>query len=351
MTRRNSDNERRFDVDEIVTLLSPHAGVPESVQYRGRLGDQAVVVLNGWQMTVPLAWLSRRKHKNPGKPFKYAMKVGSAPTERFVCRRANPRRLRPGWSGSAGYYTSEWGVVSRPTGARGGWVAQLWSGREIPSATSGKPGYSTKEEAMRAAELGRIVGRKNPRRRKRGTDPFAPPGWRKHSADAKQTVWTNQAIPAVITVRHGAAYGHAPVILQVEGHRDQHFMFVPDAARAAASMKPRLRNPRRRRRNPGADIVADTSGRRPRIDGGWLTGEWWVASTPGGPKHLHVSNYADRWGGWSATVMNNGVVLKSTGGGAAGPKTEADIVRIARNAAKSIPRNVWGNPRRRKGSR
>ena len=55
----------RFNVGETLILDSPHTrGIPglekTPVNYRGKRGfDQAVVVSNGMQMTVPLAWLSR----------------------------------------------------------------------------------------------------------------------------------------------------------------------------------------------------------------------------------------------------------------------------------------------------
>jgi len=57
MTRRNPAIP---DVGEIVIMHSPHAGEDSDVQYRGKIGDEATVILNGYQMSVPLAWLRRR---------------------------------------------------------------------------------------------------------------------------------------------------------------------------------------------------------------------------------------------------------------------------------------------------
>ena len=48
------------DVGEIVILNSPHVGEDSDVQYRGKIGDEATIILNGYQMSVPMAWLRRK---------------------------------------------------------------------------------------------------------------------------------------------------------------------------------------------------------------------------------------------------------------------------------------------------
>ena len=63
---------------------------------------------------------------------------------------------------------------------------------------------------------------------------------------------------------------------------------------------------------------------------GWLVGEYRVSSKPGGPKHLHVTVRETRGGGWRLTVWNNGVLIKSTGGGNAGPIGPKAIIRHGR---------------------
>lgn len=53
-----------FNVGGILTLFNPDVGIPVKVQYRGKIGDQACVILNGLQMTVPVIWLSKRNKDN-----------------------------------------------------------------------------------------------------------------------------------------------------------------------------------------------------------------------------------------------------------------------------------------------
>lgn len=48
-------------VGEIVIMHSPHVGVDCDVQYRGKIGDEATVILDGYQMSIPMAWLRRRQ--------------------------------------------------------------------------------------------------------------------------------------------------------------------------------------------------------------------------------------------------------------------------------------------------
>lgn len=65
-----------------------------------------------------------------------------------------------------------------------------------------------------------------------------------------------------------------------------------------------------------------------------LCGKFWVDG------HLLVETRADAYGGWLGSVMNNGVVIWSGGGGACHPQTMADIERLARNAQKSLYRQA-----------
>ena len=53
--------DRPFEVGEILQLTAPDGLSVEQVNYRGQQGDQAVVVLNGIQLTVPITRLSRVK--------------------------------------------------------------------------------------------------------------------------------------------------------------------------------------------------------------------------------------------------------------------------------------------------
>lgn len=61
-----------------------------------------------------------------------------------------------------------------------------------------------------------------------------------------------------------------------------------------------------------------------------LTGKFWIDG------HLLVETRPDAYGGWFGSVMNNGVVIWSGGGGAAHPRTPSDIERLARSAQKSL---------------
>jgi len=46
-----------FGVGDTLVMHSPHTGLDTDVQYRGRLGDDALVIFGGYQMTVPFDWL------------------------------------------------------------------------------------------------------------------------------------------------------------------------------------------------------------------------------------------------------------------------------------------------------
>ncbi len=56
-----SQGTHAFHVGETLILNNPAVGVPCNVQYRGRVvgSSRAVVVLNGYQMTVEIEWLHR----------------------------------------------------------------------------------------------------------------------------------------------------------------------------------------------------------------------------------------------------------------------------------------------------
>lgn len=51
-----------FKVGDTLILKSPHApGRPAEVIYRGKIGDTACVILGGYQMSIPLAWLHAKE--------------------------------------------------------------------------------------------------------------------------------------------------------------------------------------------------------------------------------------------------------------------------------------------------
>jgi len=56
--RRKAAAPKPFEVGDSLILHSPHVGEDTTVQYRGRVGDQATVIMpSGFQITISLAWL------------------------------------------------------------------------------------------------------------------------------------------------------------------------------------------------------------------------------------------------------------------------------------------------------
>ncbi len=55
-----------YRVGESVLMCSPHTGDKIPAQYRGRTGDSACVVVDGYQRMVPHSWIERAT-KEKGK--------------------------------------------------------------------------------------------------------------------------------------------------------------------------------------------------------------------------------------------------------------------------------------------
>lgn len=49
----------RFRVDDELTMISPHTGMPCKVNFRGMYNGEAVIWTGRTQMSVPLGWLSK----------------------------------------------------------------------------------------------------------------------------------------------------------------------------------------------------------------------------------------------------------------------------------------------------
>ena len=57
-----------YRVGESVLMCSPHTGDKIPAQYRGRTGDSACVVVDGYQRMVPHSWIERAtKEKGTAK--------------------------------------------------------------------------------------------------------------------------------------------------------------------------------------------------------------------------------------------------------------------------------------------
>ena len=67
-----------------------------------------------------------------------------------------------------------------------------------------------------------------------GALDLLPPGWKEMSSDAKETRFGNHKLGALVTVRHGSAYQHSPVVLECSNGFKGWFKFTPDAMKEAA---------------------------------------------------------------------------------------------------------------------
>ena len=71
----------RYRVGESVLMCSPHTGDKIPVQYRGRIGDNACVVVDGYQRMVPHSWIEQATERREA----VALKPKRYPTATQVC--------------------------------------------------------------------------------------------------------------------------------------------------------------------------------------------------------------------------------------------------------------------------